>query len=569
MKKAINQSTLTLIMSGISVFALFFLIFSLFCFNRVNGKINTANEQRYNLTYNANRFMNGSAYLTNEVRAYAATGDQEHYDNYWNEVNNLKNRDAGVAALKEIGITPEEQNMIDEMSSLSNTLVPLEENAMKNVSTGKKNLAIDYVYGKEYSDSIAKINELKAKFLQTLDDRALGEVNRLIGVSKFIRFFMLLSLFIIGVLQLFNVWIIRRRLLNPIIQIRDQMEEIAQGDLSAAFHLEPDTSEIGMLVNSIHITKRELKQYIQEISTTLTQMAQGNMDLTVGDDYKGEFLPIQASLRQILDALNHALSEINQASGLVSASSETVSAGSQTLSQGAAEQAAAVQELSANIKELTDQVSLTSDNAAKARSCSVDAARQLQISNDKMQELSNAMGNISNASSQIGGIIKTIEDIAFQTNILALNAAVEAARAGAAGKGFAVVADEVRNLAGKSAEAAKNTTSLIENTLRLVQTGSDLTADTTQALLAVVSGAKESTDLVEEIAGSSNQQSEALQELMNGIEQISNVVQTNAASAEESAASAEELSTQAKTLKMAVHRFNLRKNVSELNALPQ
>ena len=158
MKKAMNQSTLTTILNVASICALVLLLILIFINNGISGQLAESNEQRYLLTYNANRFMNGSAYLTNEVRAFAATGLQEHYDNYWNEVNYLKNRDLGVAAMQEIGITAEEQSMIDSMSALSNELVPLEEQAMEQVQNGQQETAIDYVYGKAYSDSLAKID---------------------------------------------------------------------------------------------------------------------------------------------------------------------------------------------------------------------------------------------------------------------------------------------------------------------------------------------------------------------------------------------------------------------------
>lgn len=558
MKKAMKQSTLILILNGISLAALFFMTFSFWCYSNVNHKIDAANNERYELTYNANRFMNGSAYLTNEVRAYAANGKQEHYDNYWNEVNNLKNRDIGVAKLKEIGITAHEQTMIEEMSNLSNTLVPLEEEAMNNAAAGHNDMALDYVYGNEYNSSIAKINEIKSNFLTELDKRALGEVNRLIVVSRVIQAALTACIVLIGVLQVMTVLITKRRIVVPIIKIRDEMDQISNGNLSADFPLEPDTSEIGMLVNSIHVTKRELKEYIYDISDKLANMAEGNMDLNVDENYKGEFAPIQNALTTILASLNDALSQINQAAEQVKEGSEGVASGAQTLSQGTSEQATAVNNLSAALQEIAAQVEQTTKDAASARACSTSAAEQLAIGNKKMEALSQAMSDISGSSSQIGGIIKTIEDIAFQTNILALNAAVEAARAGAAGKGFAVVADEVRNLAAKSSDAAKSTTTLIESTLNLVERGVALAADTTSALQLVVGGAQESTQLVEGIASSSAQQSEALSRLNDGITQISQVVQRNADTAEHSACSSEELNEQAETLKDSVNRFRLR-----------
>ncbi len=541
-----------------SIATLVLMLFLLFAYARTNRQLSVDSENRFNLTYNANRFMNGSAYLTNEVRAYAATGEQVHYDNYWNEINNLKNRDQGVAAMQEIGITQEEQAMIDQMSSLSNQLVPLEEQAMENVQAGRLQEAVDYVYGPDYTSSITQINALKEQFLTTLDSRTMEDIQGLNLRSTIIKALIYLALLLVAVIQLYVMTVVRKRVLNPVLEVRDQMGEISRGNLSAEFLLESDTSEIGMLVESIHETKRELKKYIDDIDSKLTQMAQGKMDLTIGNDYRGEFLPIQNAMRQILDALNLALSRIRSTADQVSEESERMASDAQVLSDGATEQASAVEELSASIQTLSEQVRHTSLDADDARKSSIDSARQLQECNQKMQELTSAMGDISRSSQQISGIIKTIEDISFQTNILALNAAVEAARAGEAGKGFAVVADEVQGLATKSSIAAKDITRLIEDSMQLVRHGTTLSEDTTTTLATSVTGAQQSADLIQRIADSAQQQSESLMQLSEGVEQISDVVQTNAATAEKSSVSANELFKRADDLKKSVQRFQLR-----------
>ncbi len=541
MKKAMNQSLLTFILNGISVLTLVFMAYSLFSYSSVSNELSLARAERYDLTYNANRFMNGSAYLTNEVRAFAATGAQEHYDNYWNEVNNLKNRDQGVAAMQEIGITQKEQAMIDKMYSISNNLIPLEEAAMEEVQEGKKEEAIAYVYGTEYNTSIKEINDLKNQFLQDLDARTLKDIGELEEKADTIKIRMFLALAIVAIIQIISMAVIRWKILKPVIAVKEQMGEISRGNLSAEFSLGSDTSEIGMLVESIHETKRELKKYIHDIDFKLNQMAKGNMDLTIDKDYRGEFLPIQKAMGQILDALNTALYKIHIAAERVSEESRQMASDSQVLSSGAVAQASAVQELSASIQELSGQVDRTSEDAESARKASTNATAQLEICNQKMEALTSAMEDISKSSQQIGGIIKTIEDISFQTNILALNASVEAARAGEAGKGFAVVAEEVKNLANKSSVSANDITELIEGSMKLVQHGTTLTADTTKALSVGVSGAQKSTELVGRIAESAMQQAQSLRQLTQGMEQISDVVQTNASTAEKSAASAGEI----------------------------
>ena len=560
MKKAINQSLMVYILNGISILAMLFLVYSLMEYSAVNSRLDTAHEERFELTYNANRFMNGSAYLTNEVRAFSATGMQEHYDNYWNEKKKKKNRDIGVAELQRIGITEEEQAMIDSMSALSNELVPLEEQAMNNVKAGKKNEAIDYVYGEAYSTAITKINALKEEFLEALDERSARQIEILMEKTGLIKAEMIVAFIVVAITQLINIVITRVRVLTPVVLVRDQMVEISKGNLSANFTLEANTSEIGMLAASIHETKSELKKYIQDINRKLSALAEGNMDQTIGNDYRGEFQPIQQAMGQILESLNDALNQINVTARQVSTESKRMASDAQVLSGGAVKQASAVQELSASIQEISGQVESTSRDAGQARESSMDASAQLQICSAKMEELTAAMENISKSSAQIGGIIKTIENISSQTNILALNATVEAARAGEAGKGFSVVADEVRSLANKSSEAAKNITDLIEESMNLVDQGMALSEETTNALLGVVKGAKVATEMIDRIADAAVSQSQSIKQVTLGMEQISEVVQTNASTAEKSAASAEELYGQAEEMLVAVQRFKLRRH---------
>ena len=560
MKKAMNLSKLTLILNGISMLTLLLMVVFLFFYSSVSSQLSLANEERFDLTYNANRFMNGSSSLTADVRAYSATGNLTHYNNYFDEINNLKNREIGVAAMQEIGITPGEQAMIDEMSALSNELVPLEENAMESVKQGNLKDAVDYVYGIDYQNSITKINALKEQFLSALDKRTSEQVKGLKLQSEIVRGLIFLSMIIVALMQIFVMFVTKKRILKPIFVIRDQMGEISQGNLSADFPLEPDTSEIGMLVQSIYETKRELKKYIHDIDSKLAKMADGKMDLTIGNDYRGEFRPIQQAMGQILDSLNRALFQINQTSGNVSLESEQMASDAEVLSDGAVQQASAVEELSASIQGLSDQLRKTSEDAKDAKQSSIEAAEQLTACNQKMEQLTGAMEDISKSSRQISGIIKTIEDISFQTNILALNAAVEAARAGAAGKGFAVVADEVQSLATKSSIAAKDITKLIEASMKLVEHGTALSTDTTQSLSTSVMGARRSTDLVGRIADSAIEQAESLAQLTEGMEQISNVVQTNAATAEKSARAARDLNMQAEEMRVSVQKFQLRRH---------
>lgn len=344
---------------------------------------------------------------------------------------------------------------------------------------------------------------------------------------------------------------------NPISLVCRRLEQLSEGDLQTETVKVDARDETGILSESLSKTIVSLRSYISEITNTLQQVSEGNMTVKVDGDFEGDFAPIKESLTNITMSLNSVLTDIRQAADQVSSSTDEVSSSAQALAQGATEQASSVEELSATIAEISENVRNNAENAAKASRNVNDVQSEMEASNNYMKEMVLAISNISDSSSEIGKIIKTIEDIAFQTNILALNAAVEAARAGSAGKGFAVVADEVRNLASKSAEAAKNTTDLIENSMRQVENGTKIADRTAKSLLQVVESTRLVTEIVDHISQASVMQAEAISQVTMGVEQISSVVQTNSATSEESAAASEEMSSQAQVMKTLVGRFKL------------
>lgn len=561
MKKAMKQSALVTILNVFSILLLVGVAVSVFLFVIYNNQIQKANIDRFDLTYNANRFMNGSDNLTNNVRAYAATADQTYYDAYMAEVNELKNREIGMANLREIGITEDEEAMISEMSALSDDLIPLEEKAMAAAKAGRIQEAQVYVFSEKYMTLVEQINQLKTEFLKALDNRTAGEVQKLGNLCTLIRWVVFIFLLLSIVIQLIQVYIVKKKVIRPVLHIRDEMLELSKGNLSTVFELEADSSEIGMLVDAIHRTKIELKKYIDDISYHLEEMSKGNMSLSMDCDYIGDFKPIRQSIHIIQDSMNRTIRSIDDVATQVSAHSEQVSDGAQALAQGATEQASSVQELAATVQELTHRMADIAKNAGEARALTSQAADSLEMGDRKMQEMQRSMQDIAEASEAISKIIKTIDDIAFQTNILALNAAVEAARAGTAGKGFAVVADEVRNLANKSSEASKQTTLLIQQSTQAVEQGVALAGDTARALNTAVEQARKSTSYVDSIAADSEDQAGALHQISVGVDQISAVVQTNSATAEQSAAASQELNVRAGQLKDQISVFQLRARV--------
>ena len=361
-------------------------------------------------------------------------------------------------------------------------------------------------------------------------------------------------LIIIGIAASF---MLANRLSNPIKKITRRMELLADGDLESEVYIHNSKDEIGILTRSIADMVSSLKSYIKEIAYILQQVSAGNLSVSSDIEYKGEFIEIQTSLNQITDQLNKAFGEIIISASQVNSSSEQVAESSQQLSQGATRQASSVEEIAATISDISHHISSNADNAELAGTKSLQAVDQVSSGQQEMDKLVSAMNEINETSTEIGKIIKVVEDIAFQTNILALNAAVEAARVGEAGKGFAVVADEVRNLAGKSADAARDTAALIQKSIEAVKNGNEIAIETSHSLEQIVTSTREVSQLVNQISNRSLEQSEAVSQLKIGIEQVSGVVQSNAATAEESAAYSQELSGQSLIMTSLVSKFKL------------
>lgn len=371
---------------------------------------------------------------------------------------------------------------------------------------------------------------------------------------------LLVAVLAIVVLILLIVIQVRRIIGRPVMELSLAATRIAQGELEQTIHYH-SRDELGVLAddfNQVTLRLREYVIYIEEISEKLREIASGNLAFTLENEYTGEFEKIKSALDEISRELNNAMGQLNTASRDVAVGAEQVSTGAMTLSQGSTEQAAEVETLAGHIGAVSDSVHKIAKGAEQASHISQEVKSGLLSSNEKMHHMTEVIQRISDKSTEINKIVKTIEDIAFQTNILALNAAVEAARAGAAGKGFAVVADEVRALAGKSSSAAQETTVLLSETVDSMNEGVRAAQETADSMLKVVARADEMNKLIDGIAEYTREQDANTEEITHGIEQISTVVQTNVATAEGSASASEELSGQAAMLRELVAKFRLR-----------
>ncbi|MGX8700337.1 methyl-accepting chemotaxis protein [Caproiciproducens sp.] len=450
---------------------------------------------------------------------------------------------------KELGLYNDIQDNLANYEKLRSQIVELVKSGETDDAQNILSKQATPLSNKIFSDTSALISE------KTESGRKVSA--SLAAQSSAAKGSILAVIFLAVLLSLIITLKMGRSIRRPLKEMADAAEKMAEGNLSFPIQRRSN-DEIGQLGASFEKSAGTIREYIADIKRMLSEMGRGNLAVGTELEYIGDYIEIEQSFHSILISLNDALGRINQTAEQVSTGAGQVSQGAQALAQGAAEQASSVEELTAAIAEISENIRSNAEQADGASKNVNTVLFEIETSNRHMEEMVAAMGRISESSGQIGKIIQTIEDIAFQTNILALNAAVEAARAGAAGKGFSVVADEVRNLASKSARAAKDTTALIAGSMEQVEHGTRIADETAKSLLRVVESAKEVTGTIEKISDATNRQSAAIAQVTLGVGQISDVVQTNSATAQESAAESEELSAQAQSLKKLAGQFTLK-----------
>lgn len=431
--------------------------------------------------------------------------------------------------------------------------IGVDENILQKIKNNDDEIT-EYTYnGNSYVGNCEQIGDTNWKIVSAIPKNEFMQDTK--NLLSMIIIIYIVSIIILSVIMYIIIGIITK----PIKKITGIANKLSDGELDVQIDIKSN-DEIGELSKAIGKLTDRLRSYIVYIDESvfvLDEMANGNLTVDLKNDYSGEFAKLKNALVNVSNTLKNTIGKIKTSSESINENADQVSSNSQTLAQGTTEQASAIEELSAEINEIYTTIEKNAENAENAGKIALESSNEVDKGNVQMKEMLSAMDEISNSSNEIGKIIKVIDDIAFQTNILALNAAVEAARAGTAGKGFAVVADEVRNLAGKSAEAAKQTTTLIENSISAINKGTVLADETGKSLTEIISKTKLTAELITEIVEASSQQSVSVNQIKGGVEQISSVVQENAASAEAGAANSEELSAQAQVLNEMVGQFKI------------
>ena len=380
------------------------------------------------------------------------------------------------------------------------------------------------------------------------------------GTTRYIGIVMIIIIviIIIGLILITKVvQAIIESISNPVEEIKAAALEMAKGNYDLEIEYTSE-DEIGVLADCMREMILFTKDNISNITEVLNKFAEGNFDVEIEDNYIGEFIEIKESLEKIVDSINNTFYDIKIVTEQVKDGSEQVASTAQIISEGAINQAGIIQELMAAIGQINEKVKVSTEQANSTNVLTRELGNQIELNNEKMNEMVTAMNKIEESSRNIKSIINTIYSISEQTNLLALNAAIEAARAGESGKGFAVVADEIRKLAEESSVAVKNTEILIEDSINNVNDGKNVADEASEALSSVVGKAKEAVELIGTIAELTEQGAMAISEVYNGIDQIAEVVESNTAISEESAAASEELSSQSESLQNMIDKFKLR-----------
>mgnify|MGYP001127058468 CR=1 FL=1 len=547
LRRIVKQTNFSLVLGIVLLVLLFFASIS-YAF--------ISNEQLESTMY-LNQYRLGSKVLTTAVQSYAVTGDTIYYDDYMRELNTDRNRDIALAGLEANNIKEHEWEGLNEIASLSNNLVPLEEEALAAVAAGDITSATEFVFGAEYSETIQKIN--------SRTDEVIAEIQDRLDTSK--KMFMVIQIvcaiaFLAGFVRLAQqclrtIHFSQAELLTPIIKVSEQMELLAGGNLHAEFDLKEDDSEVGNMVAAIRFMKDNMTAIIDEISCSLEQMGHGNYIITVNQNYVGEYVKIKESMNKIIADMRATVTTIQDVAHEIDSGSAQLAYAADDLATACTGQATEVSDLMMLLTHLGESIEYNEKEAEEAVKIANLASSTLTVGAQKLQELGSAMEDINQCSEQIIAVISAISDIGEEIDLLSLNASIESARAGEAGRGFAVVAEQVKKLAEASQNAVGQTSELIKRTVESVEIGTRISREAAANMEEVQMGAEETTGRINSIVEKLQSEVESIAHINESIGVVAGIVDNNSATSEETAAVSEQQKAQVESMVDIINKFRV------------
>ncbi len=547
LKKIVKQTRGSLVLGVVLLVLLFF----------ASVGYAVVSQEQLESTMYLNQYRLGSKALTTAVQSYAVTGDRIYYEDYMRELNTDKNRDIAWAGLEANDIKDYEWEELRKIASLSDNLVPLEEEAMASVDAGDVVSATAFVFGEEYSETIQQINSLTDDVITRIQNRLDKSKNMLLILQIICAAAFLAGFIRLAVQCLKTITFSQTELLAPIIKVSDQMTLLAEGNLHADLDLAEDDSEVGNMVAAIRFMKDNMAAIIDEISYILEQMGQGNYIITVNQEYVGEYVKIKDSLNKIVEDMRGTVTTIQAVTSEIDSGAGQLAFAAEDLASACTGQATVVSDLMMLLSELTDSIEYNEKEAEEAVKISNLASSTLIVGAQKMKELRAAMRDINQCSEQIISVISAISDIGEEIDLLSLNASIESARAGEAGKGFAVVAEQVKKLAEASQNAVGQTSELIKRTVESVELGTRISREAAANMEEVQMGAEETTGRINAIVDKLKLEVESIAHINEGINNVAGIVDNNSATSEETAAVSEQQKAQVDSMVDLVSRFKV------------